>query len=163
MALGAWVCHTVHPVVQSALLANVHCNESLIWFKASGFLNAIIIGSSLELSWDILCLVPPDQKGLDSWVCSSAVKAMWTPVSQYEQENSRVGEEPNGKHWLGPSTWLGQIGISDFLCVSETGKTTRCFYYREDEQSMEFRVCCTQTFSQNRSGSAWGGEVFPLH
>ena len=33
-----WQCApTVHPFAQTALLANVHCSESLVWFEASGF------------------------------------------------------------------------------------------------------------------------------
>lgn len=37
MALEAAVCHTVDPLAQTALLANVPCNESLVWFKVSVF------------------------------------------------------------------------------------------------------------------------------
>lgn len=32
------LCHTVHPLVQTVFLTNGHCNESLIWFEASGLL-----------------------------------------------------------------------------------------------------------------------------
>lgn len=32
------LCHTVHPFVQTVFLTNGHCNESLIWFEASGLL-----------------------------------------------------------------------------------------------------------------------------
>lgn len=49
VAMGG-MCHTVDPLVQSALLVNVHYNESLIWFKASGFWYIIITGSSLSTS-----------------------------------------------------------------------------------------------------------------
>jgi hypothetical protein len=33
----AAVCPTVYPFVHTALLADVHYNESLVWFEASGF------------------------------------------------------------------------------------------------------------------------------
>ena len=49
MTLGAAVCHTVSPFAQTALLVNVHCNESLVWFKASGFCYTISAGPSLKL------------------------------------------------------------------------------------------------------------------
>ena len=52
VAMGATVCHTGDPLVQLVLSANVHCNESLVWFKASGFWYPIITGSSLELLSD---------------------------------------------------------------------------------------------------------------
>lgn len=38
-----------------SLLANVHYNESLVWFKASGFHYTINTGSSLGLRLEILC------------------------------------------------------------------------------------------------------------
>lgn len=44
VALGATVCHTVYPLVQSALCTDVHCNKSLVWFKASSFYYTIITG-----------------------------------------------------------------------------------------------------------------------
>jgi hypothetical protein len=46
----------VYPFAQIALLANIHCNESLVWFKASGFCYTINTGSSLGLLCDILLL-----------------------------------------------------------------------------------------------------------
>lgn len=61
------MCHIVYPFVPSARLATVHCSESLIWFKASGFWYTILTGSSPKLFWGILCLrdhagiVPEDQ------------------------------------------------------------------------------------------------------
>ncbi|KAL6058629.1 hypothetical protein STEG23_013633 [Scotinomys teguina] len=55
-------------ISQKALLANVQCNESLVWFKASGLWHTIITGHSPELLSDILQLpqypmdiVPQDQ------------------------------------------------------------------------------------------------------
>lgn len=44
-------------VTQTSLLANVHCNESLVWFKASGFCYTINTGSSLGWLSDILFIV----------------------------------------------------------------------------------------------------------
>jgi hypothetical protein len=43
------VCHIAHRFAQSAFLASVHCNESLVWFEAPGFYYTISIGSSLGL------------------------------------------------------------------------------------------------------------------
>ena len=59
------MCHIVYPFVPSGLLANVHCSESLVWFKASGFWCTIIPGSSPEFLWEILfsstlCLGDPE-------------------------------------------------------------------------------------------------------
>lgn len=45
-----------YPFTQTALLANIHCNESFIWFKAFGFCNIINIESSLGLLSDTLLL-----------------------------------------------------------------------------------------------------------
>lgn len=28
------VCHTIYPFAQTALLANIHCNQLLVWFEA---------------------------------------------------------------------------------------------------------------------------------
>lgn len=36
------MCHTVYPLVQSALCIDVHSTESLVWFKASSFYYTII-------------------------------------------------------------------------------------------------------------------------
>jgi hypothetical protein len=41
------VCPMVYPFDHSSLLANVHCNESLVWYEASGFCYSISTGSSL--------------------------------------------------------------------------------------------------------------------
>ena len=56
VALGAVSCHAVYPFVQTALLANVHCNELLVWFKASGFWYTINTRPSLKLLSAILLL-----------------------------------------------------------------------------------------------------------
>lgn len=42
-------CPTVHSFVHTSFLANVHCCESLVWFKASGFCYTINTGSLLGL------------------------------------------------------------------------------------------------------------------
>lgn len=54
VVVGASVCHTIYPLVQSILHANVHYNEPLFQLKASGIWFTIMTGSSLELLWDIL-------------------------------------------------------------------------------------------------------------
>ena len=54
--VSQWVPQYIHSFAQTALLANVHCNESLVWFKASGFCYTINTGSSLGLLSDILLL-----------------------------------------------------------------------------------------------------------
>ena len=67
MALGAAVCHTVDPLVQTIFLANAHCNELLVWFRASGFWYTINTGPSLKLllvalsHGDPVTVVPQDQ------------------------------------------------------------------------------------------------------
>ena len=43
------VCYTVNPFAHIDSLANVHCNESLVWFKVSGFCYTINTGFSLGL------------------------------------------------------------------------------------------------------------------
>ena len=57
VALGAVVCHAVYLFAQIALLANYHCNESLVRFKTSGFWYSISIGLSPKLLLDILLLL----------------------------------------------------------------------------------------------------------
>ena len=64
-------CPTAYLFVLTSLLINVHCNESLVWFKASGFYDTINIGSSLELLFDIL-LVPFVTKILQLWICKTS-------------------------------------------------------------------------------------------
>lgn len=108
---------------------------------ASGFLNTIIIGSSLELSRDILwppqfmeifwALFPRTRRDL---ILEYALPRWRQCEHLGSNMNRRVGEEPNGKHWPGPLTGLGQIGISDSLRVWKIGKTTRYSYYREENR-----------------------------
>ena len=69
---GIGSCHVLHsfcPFAQTALLTNVHCNELLVWFKASGFRYPNDTGSSLRLFSDILLLprvfLHPLQKLID--------------------------------------------------------------------------------------------------
>lgn len=53
----ATVCHTVCPLAQTALLANVYHDVSLTWFEISGFCYAINTVSRLEVpSIKLLCL-----------------------------------------------------------------------------------------------------------
>ena len=54
------VCHPVYHLAQTDLLANVHCNESLIWFKAFGFCYTINTGCSPKLLDISLAMVPWD-------------------------------------------------------------------------------------------------------
>jgi hypothetical protein len=46
----------VYPFVHTSLLANVHFNESFIWYEASGFCYIINTGTSLGLLLDILSM-----------------------------------------------------------------------------------------------------------
>jgi hypothetical protein len=62
------VCHMGHPFVPTALLANGHCNESLVWFEASGFCYSVNTGTSLGLLSDIL--LPCVMKILQIQFCS---------------------------------------------------------------------------------------------
>lgn len=61
-------CHTVYLFVHTAWLADVHCNESLVWFEASGFCYTINTGSLLGLLSDIL-LLPCVMELLCLWTC----------------------------------------------------------------------------------------------
>ena len=56
MALETSVCHIVYPFVPSTWLTTAHCNESLVWFKASGFWYRNLPGSSPELFLNVPCL-----------------------------------------------------------------------------------------------------------
>jgi hypothetical protein len=49
------VCYTVYSLVYTSLLANIHCSESLVWFKASSFYYTLNIRSSLDSSQLSLC------------------------------------------------------------------------------------------------------------
>lgn len=55
VALAPSGCHIAYPFAPSVLWANVHCNESLVWLKASGFWDIILTESSPQLLWNILC------------------------------------------------------------------------------------------------------------
>ena len=50
------MCHTVESFAQTALLANVDYNVSLVWFEDSGFCYTISTGSSPEILLDMLLL-----------------------------------------------------------------------------------------------------------
>jgi hypothetical protein len=55
--MEAVVCSTVRPfVVYTSLLAKVHCNESLVWYEASGFCYSISTITKLGLFMDVLML-----------------------------------------------------------------------------------------------------------
>ena len=56
VVLEAAVCHSVILVCSNSLLANVHCNESLVWFKAFGFCCITNPGPPLRLLSAILLL-----------------------------------------------------------------------------------------------------------
>jgi hypothetical protein len=46
----------VYPSIHTHSLANVHCNESLVWFEIFDFCDTINVGSSLGLFRPILML-----------------------------------------------------------------------------------------------------------
>lgn len=83
------MCHTVNPFTKTASPANGHCNESLLWLKASGFCYIINTGSH----WD-LCQI--------SRCC---------PVSWRSCNFDSAGPAPSGapavlrwdRHWGGPT------------------------------------------------------------
>ena len=56
------------PFVHTSLLANVHCNESLVWFEASDFCYTGNTGSSLRRLSDVL-LLPRVMEFLWFWIC----------------------------------------------------------------------------------------------
>lgn len=43
------VSHVVNPFDHISMLVNIHCKESLVWFKTSGFYYTISAGPSLKL------------------------------------------------------------------------------------------------------------------
>jgi hypothetical protein len=43
------------PFVHTSLLANVHCNDSLVWYEASGFCYSIDTGPHWDFSWISCC------------------------------------------------------------------------------------------------------------
>ena len=62
LSVEAVICHSVshsvsHPFVHTALLANVHCNESLAWFEAFGFCYINSVGFSPDSSQISCCPV----------------------------------------------------------------------------------------------------------
>jgi hypothetical protein len=61
------MCPTGYPAVHTSSLANLHCNESLIWFEIAGFCNTFSTGSSLELFLVIL-LLPCVSEILQLWI-----------------------------------------------------------------------------------------------
>lgn len=71
--MTAAVCHRVShitPFAHTALPANVHCSESLVWFETSGFRDTINIGSSLGLLPVILllpCVMDPAALDQQAW------------------------------------------------------------------------------------------------
>lgn len=59
LGLKAVLCHSVFhsiPVVHTSFLANIHHNESFVWYEASGFYCTINIGTSLGLLSDAVIL-----------------------------------------------------------------------------------------------------------
>jgi hypothetical protein len=54
--LGLKVCATTAQLVHTSLLANVHCNDSLVWYEAPGFCYTINTGTSLGLLLVLFCL-----------------------------------------------------------------------------------------------------------
>jgi hypothetical protein len=66
------LCTTKYHVVYISLLTSVHCHESLIWFKASGFSYIIHTGSSLGLLLVNLFL-PCAMEILRFWSCRTGL------------------------------------------------------------------------------------------
>ena len=62
----ATVFHTIYPFAHTALLTNIHCNESSSWLETSDFCYTINTGSSLGLLSDIL-LLPYVMEILSLW------------------------------------------------------------------------------------------------
>lgn len=61
------MCQSVYPFAQTALLADVHCNKSLVGFEVSGFCYTIIAGATLGLLSDnpVVALCSGDNAALD--------------------------------------------------------------------------------------------------
>jgi hypothetical protein len=68
LAMEAGVCHSGPHITHRGLLAKVHHNEQLIWFKVSGFCPAIKSGFSLGFLLDILCHGDPATLILQGWL-----------------------------------------------------------------------------------------------
>ena len=61
------MCSTVYASVHTSLIANIHCNESLVWFEASGFCYTINAGSSQGYPVAVLCRGDPAALNLQDW------------------------------------------------------------------------------------------------
>lgn len=77
-SISQWVlrcvteCHPVYPLAQTALLANVRYNESLVWFEAPDFCYTLSAGATWGLLSDIL-LLPWVKAILQLWLCLPAL------------------------------------------------------------------------------------------
>jgi hypothetical protein len=66
------MCPAVYPSVHDSSFANVHCNESLFWFKSSGFCDAtnwILIGTPSSFPVVALCHGDPAALSQQDWPC----------------------------------------------------------------------------------------------
>jgi len=89
---------TIYSSVRTSLLANVHCNESLVWFKASGFCYTINTGSSLRLLLESCCC-PVVMEVLPFWICKTG-PFTWTSTSKIEYMLKWANSEPQIWAWV---------------------------------------------------------------
>ena len=100
----------VHPKVYSffltSLLANVHCNDSLVWFEAAGFFYTINSASLLRLLLDILFL-PCLMAILQLCICRTSPFLI---SSSSLMEN--MLERANSKLWIWPWVVAELVSLS---------------------------------------------------
>jgi len=73
LVVEAVACHSVSdPSAHTSSLANVHCNESLVWIEVSGLCDTIDIGSSWGLL--VMPMLPFAMEILQLWVSKSGLK-----------------------------------------------------------------------------------------
>lgn len=85
--------------IQSALLANVPCGESLVWFMPSGFWYAILTGT-LNILADILC--PP--RASNFYTCMFYVGMLVDIVQGARKEPTR-GRKMCGRGYGEEESW----------------------------------------------------------
>jgi len=74
------MCPTEYPLVHMALLANVHCNDSLVWYKVSGFYYTIKNLTETPFGYPIVALCHRDPIVLDlqdQHSCTLEVHHQW--------------------------------------------------------------------------------------
>jgi hypothetical protein len=93
------VCHTACPFVHTSFRATIHCNESLVWVKASGFCYTVNTRSSPSLFLNIV-LLPCVMELLQLWICRTFLISSSTPLHRWGRGWSEPSQNPtSGPAW----------------------------------------------------------------